>query len=63
LLPAPFFAAAFVAATFVPTDFVPAAFARAASASRRTRRMSASVKGPFTPEIAASFMPCLRPIR
>ncbi len=37
--------------------------ARAASASLRTRRMSASVNGPFTPEMAASFMPCLRPRR
>lgn len=35
--------------------------ARAASARSRTRSISASVYGPFTPEIAASFMPCFRP--
>jgi hypothetical protein len=37
--------------------------ARAASARRRTRAMSTSPNGPCTPEIAASFMPCLRPMR
>jgi hypothetical protein len=37
--------------------------ARAWSASVRTRSMSSSLNGPFTPEIAASFMPCFSPSR
>jgi hypothetical protein len=36
--------------------------ARACSASSRTRAMSASLKTPLAPEIAASFMPCFKPI-
>ena len=35
----------------------------AASAAERTRSKSSSVYAPSTPEIVASFMPCLRPRR
>ena len=40
-----------------------AAVALRSRASSRTRAKSSSVKTPLTPEIAASFMPCLRPSR
>src|SRR5512133_1587490 len=42
---------------------VRAFLARATKASSRTRSISASENTPLTPEIAASFMPCLSPRR
>lgn len=62
-----FFATAFFATAFFTGAFAAASslepfhFKRAFLASATTLAMSSSVYTPLTPEMAASFMPCLMP--